>query len=378
MSIEGDDVIRLERVSKSFNGFVALTGLDLEIRCGEFLTLLGESGSGKTTTLRIMSGFEQPTDGLVFMNGRLINGVPAHQRRVNTVFQDYALFPHMTVAENVGYGLRFDGFARTERRRRAGEMLERVGLSGRMDQYPDALSGGQMQRVALARALIKEPEVLLLDEPLSALDAKLRRGLQLELKRMQRDTGITFVYVTHDQEEALVMSDRIGVMDKGRIRQLGAPSDVFERPESLFVAEFVGASNRFEGRVTQAGKDRAVVELNDGTRLTAAAGAIADLREGMDACLIIRPEHISLPAESHGDAAFVQATFDDLVYLGVDRKLVLSGPGPTRIEIHERGDRLPAHIADQIGTSVGLELPPSRLHAFPLDATSYSLEHPNG
>ncbi|MCS4505402.1 Vitamin B12 import ATP-binding protein BtuD [wastewater metagenome] len=368
MLTETGEVIRLDGVAKRFGGFVALDHVDLDIRRGEFLTLLGESGSGKTTTLRIISGFEAPSEGAVYMNGQSLNDVPAHRRRVNTVFQDYALFPHMSVAENVGYGLRFDGVARAERRRRAGEMLERVGLAGRMDEYPDALSGGQMQRVALARALIKEPEVLLLDEPLSALDAKLRRGLQLELKRMQRDTGITFVYVTHDQEEALVMSDRIAVMESGRIRQLGAPSEVFEHPRSLFVAEFVGASNRFEGRVVDAADGRVVVDLQDGARIAAAAGAATDLRPGMAACLIVRPEHIQFATGLAARENVVSARLEDMVYLGVDRKLVLRGPDGTRIELHERGERLPGDIGERLGTTVLLQLPETQLHAFALEA----------
>lgn len=374
MSSKNTEVIRLERVGKQFNGFAALEDLDLNIRRGEFLTLLGESGSGKTTTLRIISGFEEPTDGLVLMNDSVMNGVPAHRRRVNTVFQDYALFPHMTVAENVGYGLRFDGVARAERRRRAAAMLDRVGLTGRMDQYPDALSGGQMQRVALARALIKEPEVLLLDEPLSALDAKLRRGLQLELKRMQRDTGITFVYVTHDQEEALVMSDRIAVMDGGRIRQLGAPAEVFEHPKSLFVAEFVGASNRFEGSVTEVDGERIVVDLSDGTRLDAVRRGNADLRVGTDACLIIRPEHIELPERPSKHHNLVSAALEDVVYLGVDLKLVLRGPEGMRIELHERGDRLPEDISDRVGGNMMLEFPAYRIHAFPLEEGAFEVD----
>jgi len=371
-----ETVLALEGVDKRFGDFVALDNLDLDVRRGEFLTLLGESGSGKTTTLRIMSGFEEPTSGNVFMNGASLNGVPAHRRRVNTVFQDYALFPHMTVGENVGYGLRFDGVGSHERRRRACGMLARVGLADRIDQRPEALSGGQMQRVALARALIKEPEVLLLDEPLSALDAKLRKELQLELKRMQRETGITFVYVTHDQDEALVMSDRIAVMDGGRIRQLAPPNEVFERPRSLFVAEFVGASNRFEGEVVELDGSRPIVELPGGERLTANLSRTRPLAHRDRACLIIRPEHIVLKTgRDDGDPSVrpsrnaVGAWLEDIVYLGVERKLVLRGPGGGRIEIHERGDRLPADLAEHVGHTVQLMLPAEHLHAFPADET---------
>jgi putative spermidine/putrescine transport system ATP-binding protein len=221
-------------------------GIDLEIAAGEFFTLLGPSGSGKTTTLRMIAGFEEPDDGTVELAGTVVNGRPAYARDVNTVFQDYALFPHMTVAENVEYGMRVKGVSREERARRRSEALEMVRLGGYGDRKPDELSGGQRQRVALARAIVNRPRVLLLDEPLGALDLKLREQMQIELQGIQDQVGITFVYVTHDQEEALTMSDRIAVFNEGRVEQVGTPIEVYERPSNAFVADFVGVSNVVE------------------------------------------------------------------------------------------------------------------------------------
>jgi putative spermidine/putrescine transport system ATP-binding protein len=238
--------VRLVGVRKAYGDVVAVDGVDLEIASGEFFTLLGPSGSGKTTTLRLIAGFERPDDGRIELSGRGVTGLPPYSRDVNTVFQDYALFPHMTVAENIAYGLRVKGVPRGQRRARVDEILTIVQLPGLGDRKPVQLSGGQRQRVALARALVNHPEVLLLDEPLGALDLKLRQEMQIELKRIQRavgKVGITFVYVTHDQEEALTMSDRLAVFNDGRIEQVGTPAAVYERPENAFVAGFVGASN---------------------------------------------------------------------------------------------------------------------------------------
>jgi putative spermidine/putrescine transport system ATP-binding protein len=238
--------VRLEGVRKSYGDVAAVDGVDLEIREGEFFTLLGPSGSGKTTTLRLIAGFERPDAGRIELGGRDVSGLPPYARDVNTVFQDYALFPHMTVADNVAYGLRVKGVPRRERAARVEEVLRRMRLPGLGKRKPGQLSGGQRQRVALARALVNRPQVLLLDEPLGALDLKLRQEMQLFLKSLQQDLGITFVYVTHDQDEALTMSDRLAVFNHGRIEQLGAPAEVYERPESAFVAGFVGVSNEIE------------------------------------------------------------------------------------------------------------------------------------
>ncbi|MGZ5362381.1 MAG: ABC transporter ATP-binding protein [Solirubrobacterales bacterium] len=238
--------MRLSGVSKRYGAIVAVASVDLEIPRGEFFTLLGPSGSGKTTTLRMIAGFEEPDSGTVELGGRDVTALAPYDREVNTVFQDYALFPHMTVAENVEYGLRVRGVAKGKRRERGAESLEMVRLGGYGGRKPGELSGGQRQRVALARAIVNRPRVLLLDEPLGALDLKLREQMQVELKTIQQDVGITFVYVTHDQEEALTMSDRIAVFNDGLIEQVGAPAEIYERPDNAFVAGFVGVSNLLE------------------------------------------------------------------------------------------------------------------------------------
>jgi putative spermidine/putrescine transport system ATP-binding protein len=238
--------LRLEGVSKSYGHVQAVAGVDLTVQAGEFFTLLGPSGSGKTTLLRLIAGFESPDAGKIELAGRDVTSVPPHLRQTNTVFQDYALFPHMTVADNIGYGLRVKGIAKAERRERVERALTMVRLSGLDKRKPNQLSGGQRQRVALARAVVNEPEVLLLDEPLGALDLKLRQEMQLELKRIQQKVGITFVYVTHDQEEALTMSDRMAVLANGKIEQIGPPVEVYERPATEFVAGFIGISNVLE------------------------------------------------------------------------------------------------------------------------------------
>ena len=235
--------IRLRGLVKRYGATAAVDGVDLDVQRAEFFTLLGPSGSGKTTTLRLIAGFERPDAGCVELRGRDVSGLPPFERDVNTVFQDYALFPHMTVAENVEYGLRIRKVAREERRRQVARALEMVRLPDLGARRPGQLSGGQRQRVALARAIVCRPQVLLLDEPLGALDLKLRQEMQVELKRIQQEVGITFVYVTHDQEEALTMSDRLAVFNAGRIEQVGAPAEVYERPASEFIAGFVGVSN---------------------------------------------------------------------------------------------------------------------------------------
>src|SRR5262252_4391755 len=242
----GISAVRVRGLRKNYGQVTALDGVDLDIRPGEFFTMLGPSGSGKTTLLRLIAGFERPDGGAIELGGRDISRVPPYARDVNTVFQDYALFPHMSVAQNIEYGLRVKRVTRSERRRRAGRALEMVRLSGLGERKPSQLSGGQRQRVALARAIVNEPQVLLLDEPLGALDLKLRQEMQLELLRVQREVGVTFVYVTHDQEEALTMSDRIAVLNNGGIEQIGGPVEVYEQPRTPFVAGFIGVSNLIE------------------------------------------------------------------------------------------------------------------------------------
>ena len=278
--------VRLERVSRHFGAIRAVDGVSLEVRDGEFFAMLGPSGSGKTTCLRLIAGFEEPDRGEIALHGRSVLGVPPYDRNINTVFQDYALFPHMAVLDNVAYGLMVKGVSKAERHRRAEEMLELVALGGLGDRRPAELSGGQRQRVALARALINQPEVLLLDEPLGALDLKLRQQMQSELKALQRKVGITFVYVTHDQEEALGMSDRLAVFNHGRIEQIGTPEAIYEHPATAFVAGFVGASNivdaasaeRLVGRAQPFALRPERIRLGDGAADHAVEGTVASVQ----------------------------------------------------------------------------------------------------
>src|SRR5919204_2319422 len=249
----------VEDVSKSFGGAPAVDGVSITVRSGEFYSLLGPSGCGKTTTLRMIAGFERPDAGRVMVGGQDVTGVPPNRRNVNTVFQHYALFPHLTVARNVGYGLRQRRLDRETSERRLEAALQTVRLTELRDRYPRELSGGQQQRVALARALVNEPSALLLDEPLAALDFKLRKAMQVELKKLQERVGIAFLYVTHDQEEALALSDRIAVMNRGRILQEGTPEEIYDRPTSRFVADFIGQTNFFEGEVLGSEPDATVV-----------------------------------------------------------------------------------------------------------------------
>src|SRR4051812_8709126 len=267
MSQDGGVAISLAGVGKSFGSVVAVRETDLDIRDGEFFSMLGPSGCGKTTTLRMIAGFEIPDQGRILLRGSDVTNAPPNQRNVNTVFQHYALFPHMTVADNVSFGLELKKVPRGERRERVAEMLRIVQLEGLEKRKPQQLSGGQQQRVALARALVNRPAALLLDEPLGALDVKLRKQMQLELKRIQSELGTTFVYVTHDQEEALTMSDRIAVMNGGDVEQVGDPKDIYEHPQTPFVADFVGSLNAFDLRVDEVAEGLAVMRLNERERL---------------------------------------------------------------------------------------------------------------
>jgi spermidine/putrescine transport system ATP-binding protein len=307
--------VTLEGVSKRFGPVEAVRELTLDVREGEFFSLLGPSGCGKTTTLRLIAGFEEPTTGRILLGGKDVTQTPPHKRSVNTVFQSYALFPHLTVHDNVAFGLRFRNASKGERRRRVAETLALVQLEGMEKRRPTQLSGGQQQRVALARALVLEPAVLLLDEPLGALDAKLRRALQLELKAIQRAVGITFVYVTHDQEEALTMSDRMAVMSEGLVQQLGTPKEVYEEPATAFVADFLGVSNLMSARAAGGG----LVRLGS-AELVAGRG---DHGTSGDVRLTIRPERVRLePPDSEGENR-LQGVVDRVVYLGPITQVVI-------------------------------------------------------
>jgi ABC-type Fe3+/spermidine/putrescine transport system ATPase subunit len=283
--------LRLERIGKRYGDFWAARGVDLTIGRGEFFTLLGPSGCGKTTLLRIIAGFVAPDEGIVVLDGAPVNSVPPWQRDLGMVFQSYALWPHMTVFENVAFGLRERKVGRVETRARVLDALERVGLTGAEKRRPSELSGGQQQRVALARTLVVQPRALLLDEPLSNLDARLRAGMRLELLKLQRDLGITTVYVTHDQEEALALSTRIAVMDSGKVVQEGSPREIYERPRSRFVAGFVGDSNLFFGAVTRSGDG--VVEILTDEGLTIRAAAPHGAAPGEKMILYVRPEAVA-------------------------------------------------------------------------------------
>src|SRR5712691_9690709 len=289
--------IELTGVVKEFHSggevITAVRGLDLAIRQGEFFSMLGPSGCGKTTTMRIIAGFEEPTRGSVSLQGRDVTWDPPNKRDVNMVFQSYALFPHMSVFENVAFGLRRKGVPKDEIIRRVGEMLEIVDLTGREQRRPRELSGGQQQRVALARALVNGPKALLLDEPLGALDLKLRQAMQVELKRIQREVGITFVYVTHDRGEALTMSDRIAVMNDGLIEHLGTPRDIYEHPRTRFVAGFIGTSNLLTGTATQVDGGRAVIDVSPDERIVVPVSG-EGLAPGSPLELTVRPEKIEI------------------------------------------------------------------------------------
>src|SRR6266480_4367385 len=298
--------IDLVGVAKDFSGrrgsVAAVREVDLEIRRGEFFSLLGPSGCGKTTTLRMIAGFEEPTRGRVLLYGDDVTGVPPYRRDVNMVFQSYALFPHMTVQDNVAFGLRRKGVGKAESARRTGEMLELVELTGKGESRPRELSGGQQQRVALARALVNHPRALLLDEPLGALDLRLRRQLQTELKRIQADIGITFVYVTHDQEEALTMADTIAVMNEGRIEQMGSGEELYERPRTEFVANFLGISNLLDGTVGSRDGAMATFDAEVGERVLVPTDRFNHVNGGA-VRIGVRPEKIAISNSGAGDEA---------------------------------------------------------------------------
>ena len=311
--------VTLEGVTKRFGKTVAVDSVDLEVKPREFISLLGPSGCGKTTTLRMVSGFEQPTRGRILISGVDTTGVPPHKRRVNTVFQSYALFEHMTVAENVAFGLRVKGFDKATTETKVGEVLDLVRLAQFADRYPAQLSGGQKQRVALARAIVNEPDVLLLDEPLSALDLKLRQAMRHELSRLHDELGLTFIFVTHDQQEAITMSDRIAVMDDGRIHQLGTPSEIYERPASRFVADFIGETNLLE--VTGVGRSDGMPAVR---WPPANSSPLADTDDGATApdrklVLAVRPQRVTVTAADEtpepGQAA-IPGRMAELLFLG--------------------------------------------------------------
>jgi spermidine/putrescine transport system ATP-binding protein len=337
--------VRLEGVVKSFDGATAVDGISLEVPRGSFFALLGPSGCGKTTTLRMIGGFEEPTEGRILLGDTDVVGLPPYKRDVNTVFQSYALFPHMTIEDNVAFGLERKGVPKGEREGRVREILELVGLSGFAKRKPKQLSGGQQQRVALARALVNHPRVLLLDEPLGALDLKLRKQMQLELKRIQHEVGITFVHVTHDQEEAMTMADAIAVMNRGRIEQLGKPQELYERPATAFVAGFLGISNLLAG----------VVEGNDAVRLDSGELIRAEVGGRTGAVSAgVRPEKITLGPG--GGENTLSGRVVETAYLGVATQVVVTTPAGT-VQVFAQNIGAGAHEATR-GASVTLSWSP--------------------
>ncbi len=360
--LAADAAVSVRGVRKSFRSpggaeTRVLDDIDLDIRRGEFFSLLGPSGCGKTTLLRILAGFESPDAGAVLIGGQDMTGVPPHRRDVNTVFQSYALFPHMTVQDNVAFGLRMKGVPAAQVRERVMTALERVRIADFAARRPDQLSGGQRQRVALARAIVNEPQVLLLDEPLSALDLKLRKELQVELANLQETLGMTFVFVTHDQEEALVMSDRIAVMNRGRVEQLGRAEELYERPRTAFVANFLGSSNLIFGMVLTVDGHEATVQTEHGQlRTTHGAG----LRPGQSVTLSVRPEKLRMERDDLAVGNEIRARVDDIVYTGAENQYLLQAGGQQLVAFQLNAD-IGADEDFDYDEQVALYLPPDNL-----------------
>jgi spermidine/putrescine transport system ATP-binding protein len=341
---EGPVEVGLYGVTKRFGDMVAVDDVTITVGRGEFFSMLGPSGCGKTTSLRMIAGFEEPDSGRVELTGHDIVGVAPYKRNVNTVFQSYALFPHLTVADNVAFGLKRKKVSKRDIRDRVKRYLDLVQLNGYDDRRPSQLSGGQQQRVALARALVNEPAVLLLDEPLGALDLKLRKQMQLELMRIQREVGVTFVYVTHDQEEALVMSDRLAVMSQGKVEQVGFPEDIYERPATRFVAGFIGTSNIIESKVTGRAGNFLQIEAAPGDRLLVPTPSERAISPGDQLSFTVRPEKLRVVPEADvvpEQLCTVAGTVVDVVYQGVSTQLVVrTDAGTTLVVFRQNNERV--------------------------------------
>jgi spermidine/putrescine transport system ATP-binding protein len=350
--------VRLVDIVKHFDEVRAVDGVSVEIPSGSFFAMLGPSGCGKTTTLRMIGGFEEPTSGQIFLGDRDVVGLPPYKRDVNTVFQSYALFPHMTIFDNVAFGLERKGVDKAQRKIRVMEVLELVDLAGRENRKPKQLSGGQQQRVALARAIVNNPRVLLLDEPLGALDLKLRKQMQLELKRIQHDLGLTFVHVTHDQEEAMTMADTIAVMSNGRIEQLGAPAELYERPRTAFVASFLGKSNLLDGAVAGEG----LVRLDDGTEVR---GDTTGLTGAVSAG--VRPEKVTL---GEGGVNRLAGRVKETAYIGVATELVVATVAGDLTVFHQNVEA--GGVAPAPGSEVTLSWSPEATFVIPRDPDTRS------
>jgi spermidine/putrescine transport system ATP-binding protein len=347
--------VKLEELQKDYGEFTAVEHIDLHMPPGEFFTMVGPSGCGKTTTLRMIAGFERPTSGRILLDGVDVAQVPPHKRNVNTVFQSYALFPHLSVADNVAFGLRYQDVTKEEKRRAVAQLIELVQLSGFEKRKPHELSGGQQQRVALARALVLKPRVLLLDEPLGALDARLRKDLQVELKALQEEIGVTFIFVTHDQEEALTMSDRIAVMNVGHVEQAGPPQAVYEEPETLFVADFLGTSNLISAHAE--GKDGDGCVLRVAERVLRARNGAIEMRGPVKA--VIRPERVVVEPPGGEEENRLAGLVEHAVFLGSFRELRVRILGGSLIKVVLPNDGAP--LAYQQGAAVTLHFPPDAL-----------------
>jgi spermidine/putrescine transport system ATP-binding protein len=351
--------VQLVDLVKRFGDFTAVAGLNLDMPSGEFFSLLGPSGCGKTTTLRMIAGFERPSEGQILLDGNDMAQTPPHKRNVNTVFQNYALFPHLTVEENVAFGLKYKDVSKQEMRDRVGNSLELVALTGFEKRRPTQLSGGQQQRVALARALILNPAVLLLDEPLGALDAKLRKRLQIELKALQEEVGITFVYVTHDQEEALTMSDRIAVMSQGNVEQVGRPKEIYEEPATAYVADFLGVSNLMEATAGGPAPGGCRVSIGEFTFI---AGQGDEDTRGQ-AKVTIRPERVDLEAQGASGENRLPGMVERVVYVGSVLQVIVNLAPGERIQawVQNEGGALPF----ESGAPVTVHFPPEALRVLP-------------
>lgn len=331
-------MVELRKIVKTFNQHTVVQDLSLQIEKGEFITLLGPSGCGKTTTLRMIAGFEQPTSGEVLLDGKHVEGLPAYERNVNTVFQNYALFPHLSAYENVAFGLRVKGIPKNEIDQRVKEVLRLVQLEDYAKRKPDQLSGGQKQRIAIARALVNNPKVLLLDEPLGALDQKLRKQMQVELKHLQRQLGITFVFVTHDQEEALTMSDRIAIMHQGKLVQVGTPDEVYDQPHTTFVAEFIGEMNFLPGTVSMTSASNTVIATN-GESLH--ANSLRAFHIGDNVLAAVRPERTTLSTEPLANFEnHLPVRLEERIYCGLFTRTILQTTNGQSISTHEKTDQL--------------------------------------
>ncbi|MFL7892171.1 MAG: ABC transporter ATP-binding protein [Anaerolineales bacterium] len=347
------DAIKLVNLTKHFGEVVAVNSINLTIEDGEFFSLLGPSGCGKTTTLRLIAGLEIATAGEVYLHNRPLGQTPPFKRPVNTVFQNYALFPHLTVERNVAFGMEMQGVEKQEIKTRVAEALDMVQLGEMGKRKPKQLSGGQQQRIALARALVNRPEVLLLDEPLGALDLKLRKAMQLELKQLQEEVGITFIYVTHDQEEALTMSDRIAVMNYGDVLQVGSPGEIYEHPKTRFVADFIGETNFLNGLVAEIEGNQILVNIDD--QVLIKAQCTAPVTPGQPVSVVIRPEKLQL-----GSEGLIDGIVKETIYIGTDTRYILQITDSTLVTVREQNINPDYVGVFHVGDRVGLNWNPAQ------------------